>query len=300
MMSHAPISRLLRRAHAPRFGRRLLTIAATLGLAAVSGLVACTSKVDSSQEVAKERREWKGPLAVVVDVAVERGDLSVDQEEAVLAIRDREEADHHAARALKKRMRASLAQAVRAGTADSEEFQRAVEEATDAIVERITRTSAAIEEVHQMLDSDQRAAVAEGLRDYLDQRYAQRERRKAHKSGFKKYAAYLMLTNFQIDELKKLREQLVGERKRLRPSREELEALIDAFEGEDFAAAVDEFHADKLVILQEHVGAAGEHADYALALLSDDQRASLADLVERGPEALGLEKDEHAYADNQQ
>jgi hypothetical protein len=134
--------------------------------------------------------------------------------------------------------------------------------------------------------------VATALRAHIDETFGKRpDHEKRHRDGFKRVASHLMLSTLQIDKLKALKQQLLGEKQRLRPSREELLALVDAFEGEDFRAALNEFQDKKLAILREHVADAGERTDSALSILSPEQRVLLADLIQDGWRKIILGKD---------
>ena len=83
-----------------------------------------------------------------------------------------------------------------------------------------------------------------------------------------------------------MHQELMGPTKRLKPSRDELESLVTAFEGDEFEQALDGFQAEKIAILHKRLARAGEHTDTVLTLLDDGQRELLADLMERGPKAV--------------
>jgi hypothetical protein len=228
---------------------------------------------------------------MVIDAAVEHGDLSTEQETAVQAIRERWELAREDKRETRQRLRASAAEIVRSGTAHSEEFDQALAEATAAIERRVAVSSDAIKDVHSLLDADQRVAVADALRARVAER-AQKRREREERDGFRKVATHLMLDALQVDKLKLLREQLMGESKRLRPSEEEINGLIDAFETDEFDAALDAFNAEKLGLIRERMATAADHADTVLSIFDDNQRALLGELIEKGPKAVGLERDD--------
>ena len=105
-----------------------------------------------------------------------------------------------------------------------------------------------------------------------------------HKKGFRRLVSYLVLSSFQIKQLQAIKKELLGEKKHLRPSRDELLALVDAFEGEDFSSTLDSFRARKLAILRDRVTHAGSRTDTVLSVLTPEQRDLLADSDSRRPE----------------
>jgi Spy/CpxP family protein refolding chaperone len=273
---------------------RRAIVAASVGFASIVAVAACTNRVDSTQDVPVKttaeqvRPARQGPVKVVVEAALERGELTKEQHAALIAIRDRVEVERRDRRATKERLRASASDIVRSGTADSEQFEGAVDEALDAIEQRMRITSKALHEVHELLQKEQRSAVASALRSRIAERFERRAKRAEKRNRFKKVVGYLMLTDVQVAGLKKVREEVLGDRKDLRPSREELEALVDAFEGDDFGAAMESFQTAKLRLMRGRVAHLAAHADTALSLLTDEQRDLLAELIEVGPEAAGL------------
>jgi hypothetical protein len=268
---------------------RLAVVATFLGVAA------CTSRVDGTQDmpaetVSKVHEERQGPVRAVVDAALEVGDLSAGQRAGILAIDERVEAEKWSSRATKERLRASASDIVRSGSADSELFAAATKEAMVAIEQRMRITSDAMKGVHARLDARQRSAVATALRAQLAERYERKAKRAERRERFKKVVGYLMLNDAQVEGLKKLRKELVGEHGHLRPSRDELEALVAAFEMDDFEAAIEAYQAGKLKIMRERVVHAAEHANTALSMLTEEQRDLLADLIEFGPAAAGWDE----------
>lgn len=271
-----------------RFPRPYVLVAA-LGLASALGVAACANRVDSTEPpVQIERQAWQGPVSVLVEAALDHGELTAEQQAAIAAIGDRVEISKESKRAMKDRMRASVSDIVRDGTVDSEKFEAVIDDAMSAVEERMRITADAVGEIHSLLDAEQRAVVADALREHIAARYEKKAKRAEKRGHFKKVAAHLMLTGVQLDELKKVKNELISEKKGLRPSRAELEALVDAFEGDDFRAAVDTFHEGKLKIMRERVVRVAEHGDTALSLLTDEQRDVLAELIELGPERAGL------------
>lgn len=273
--------------------RRALVVA--VGFASIVAVVACTNRVDSTQDVPVKtveevRPARQGPVQVVVEAALERGEMTTEQHAAIISIRDRFDAERRDRRETKERLRTSASDIVRSGTADSEQFDGAVDEALDAIEQRMRITSKALYEVHELLQEEQRSEVASALRSRIAERFERRAKRAEKRERFKKVVGYLMLTDVQVAGLKKVREEVLGDRKDLRPSREELEALVDAFEGDDFGAAMESFQTAKLKLVRGRVAHLAAHADTALSLLTDQQRDLLAELIEVGPEAAGLKE----------
>lgn len=278
---------------------RLRRTVVSLGLVALLGAGACATAVGSSddpddtgaRQLADDGgRHFRGPVKVVIESALAYGRLSAAQELAVRAIGDELEEERSSKQHMREQLRASAAEIVRSGSADSEQFDEAVDRATGAIERRMQASSDALEELHALLEPAQRASVADALRDHIADRFGEPDDAR-HQRRFDRVAAHLMLSALQIDKLQMLKRELMGEHKRLAPSRTELLAMVDAFEGDEFGVALRAFHQEKLAIVRERFGRAGEHTDTVLTLLTSGQRELLADLIERGPrEVLGVER----------
>lgn len=267
-------------------------LAASIGIASIA-TVACTQSVEAPQDerakAASELRHHRhGPLHAVVEAAFERGDLSEEQHAAIEVIRDRVDAERSNRHAIKERFRAPASDIVRAGSADSDQFDAATEEAVRVIEARMRLTSSALTEVHAVLEAEQRVAVASALRARIAERFDRKAKRTQKHKRFEKVVGYLMLTPVQIAGLERVRTEILGDEKVLRPSREELEAIVDAFEGDEFGAAVQSFQDRKLTLIRGRVKHLAKHTNTALSLLTDEQRDLLAELIEVGPEAAGL------------
>jgi len=227
---------------------------------------------------------------VVIDAARDYGDLTTEQQERLDVIALEVEENRESWRALHDKFKNSAVSVVRAGSTDSEEFNQAITEAVQAVEEHVARGSNALEEIHGILEPDQRASVAEALRAHIDEKFGRpkQERDLREQDGFKRFAAHLMLTTFQVDQLMAVKKELVGNTRGLRPTREELYALVDAFEGEDFRAALDAFHAKKQRIFKNRIASAGEKTDTVLAIFTPEQRDLIADLILEGPRKVLL------------
>ena len=282
--------------------RTIRTLVASLGLVAAVGVAACATAVDSQQEQAaeqqraEEQHRFRGPVGVVVDVALAHADLSDAQTADLRDISESMQMDSEEKKLLRDELKASAVDIVRSGTTDSEQFDEAVTKATAAIQRRMLETNDAMKDIHATLDADQRLAVADVLRDRINERfgYAEGEDGEAkRKMTFKRFAKHMALSTLQIDKLKMLRDELKSEndKKRAHPTREELLALVDAFEGNDFGKAVDAFHAEKIEIMRDRFSRAGEHTDTVLSILSEGQRNLLADLIDQGPKKVLLGED---------
>lgn len=257
-----------------------LAIAAVLGLAPLTGVAACASSEEPPAEPVEEAPRVRGPAAVVIDETLDWGELSVEQEAAVLAIRDDLALDRESRAEMRKELQASAASIVRAGHVESPEFQQAVERALAVMEQRMKATSQAIKDIHELLEPDQRALVADALRIRIED-HREKKQLREHDMRFKNVAKKLMLSSFQIDKLKALRTKAKEEHRHGRPSYEEILGLVDAFEGEDFAATLDEFNAAKREKMREHVARGGEHVGTALSFLEGHQRVLLADMIEK-------------------
>ncbi len=268
------------------------TLAAAVGVVVVISAAACATTVDDrSQEkdttatelTAESGHHFRGPVNVVIDAARAHGSLTAQQERTLQTIADELKEDRQGRREVGEKLRASAVRVVRSGTANSAEFDRSVGQAVHAIEQRMEKTENALEEIHATLDPDQRAAVATALRAHIDEKFGKRH---DHEKGFRRYAAELMLTTLQIDKLKAMKKEVFGDKDRLRPSREEVTQLVDAFEGEDFRSALNAFHDKKTKILKKHVARAGERTDSVLSLLTAAQRDLLADMIQDGPQKV--------------
>ncbi|MBK7585916.1 MAG: hypothetical protein IPI67_37735 [Myxococcales bacterium] len=259
----------------------------------VVGTVACATTVDDGAQqkreiTAKELRAragqgHRGYVGVVLDTVRARGNLSAEQAVRLAAIEADLKDDLGGRRELGDKLRASAVAVVRSGSADSNDFDQSVALATGAIAERMQRSVDALDEVHAVLLTDQRKAVAVALRARIDEKFgAKRDDAQYKHDGFGRLAKKLVLSRLQIDKLQAMKKELIGEKQQLRPSREELDQLVDAFEGEDFSARLESFRAKKAKILRARIAEAGERTDSVLGVLSTEQRDVLADLIEGG------------------
>ncbi len=270
---------------------RLAVVALVAATAAV-GVSACANQDPPKEEVKAESQQWRGPLTVVAEQALERTDITAEQRTAIETIQVAHEAGHAEREILREKFRAAASDIVRSGRADTEEFDNAVDEAMSTFEARAKATSDAVIEIHALLEPEQRAAMAVALRDHVEERYAQAAKRRAKRERFNKVATHLALTGVQLDELKQVTKELVKEKKSMKPAKDELLALIDAFAEEGFEEKVAAFHAEKFELMRQHVAKASAQADNVLSLLDDTQREVLADLIELGPEEAGLEQEQ--------
>lgn len=269
--------------------RLVLTL---VGAVALVGAAACAAKVERQEDVAaqqaKAERQWS-PVKVVIDAARVHGNLSIAQEDTLDAIEVELDANHESCAAMREKFRGTAAAMVRSGTVDQEEFDRNVAEAVKLIEERIQQTNDALEEIHAILEPEQREAVADALHDYVDSKFGPKpELEERHPRGFKRFASELMLSALQVKQLMAIKKELIGNKRELRPSAEELHAMIDAFAGNDFSTALADFHAKKRRILLDRVTHASERADTVLSIFTPEQRDLLADLILEGPSKVLL------------
>ncbi len=276
--------------------RSFRVLLASVSLVALSGTAACVSSGESSeseqarleQQAEQQAERHRGPVSVVVEAALEHGELNDQQQQAISAI-----GEAHAAtadrEALREQMRTAAADVVRAGTSDSDAFDDAVEQASDALSERIAATGQALKGVHALLDSSQRQAVADALDERMQQRWAKRDRPRGE--GIKRVAGELMLSTMQLDKIKAAFKAMRSHNERRSSGREQISALIEAFRGDDFAATLDAFQDEKQADIRTHMNKAGSHTDTVLAILNDDQRDLLAELIEQGPRSVLLGKE---------
>lgn len=268
--------------------RPLLLALALAATASATSLAACNTGPEEEPTVEEVGRHQHGVVNAVIDTALARAELTSAQLDAVTALQAEVATHREARKGLRDEMRLAASSVVRSGTADTAQFQAMVDKAAAAIEEHVQRSAEAVKEVHAMLSPDQRAAVAEGLRLRVDQKWgkARRDRR----DGMKTFAEELMLNPEQVAALEKIKNDLVGQSKQLKPSADELYDLIDAFETDEFGAALDAFHAEKAPILRGRLATAGDHADTVLGLLEAEQRDALADIIEHGRDVLREER----------
>jgi hypothetical protein len=276
---------------------RLQLLLVGAGAVVLVGAAACASTVDdraqrkdeiAAQELsAPNGRHFRGPVNVVIEAARAQGKLTADQERHLAAISGELKQDRESRKLLHDKLRTSAVAVVRSGTADSAVFDEGVSQAVAAIEQRIQRSSDAVEEIHDLLDADQRAAVAQALRARIDEKFGTKDVRR-QRGGVKRFADQLMLSTFQVDKLRAMKKEWFGDKEKLRPTREELLQLVDAFEGDDFRTELDAFRAKKAKVVRAHLAKAGERTDAVLSVLTPDQRELLADLIQDGPEKVLL------------
>jgi hypothetical protein len=275
----------------PSRARRLfLGLVGTAGTLVMLGLAACATQVASRDP--EERRDTErsgGPVQMALDTALDHGELSVEQADGVQAIKDRLAEGKEDKRAVRRELRTTAGEIVRGGGSDPQALEDALAQATLAIEKRVERGSTVLKDLHALLDPDQRVLVADAIRARIEEKKSER-RERDRKDRFKQVAAHLTLDAEQMNVITKLRDELFGAKKQIKPTDEEIEALITAFEGEGFAAALDAFNEEKLALVRERLDDAAGRVDGVLSILADDQRALLADLIERGPEAVGLSR----------
>lgn len=257
------------------------------------GTTACAARVqDKAQKTdvapaglaAQSARHFHGPVNAVIAATRANVQLTAAQKQTLKAIESDLRTGRTSRHAMHKQLRSSAAAVVRSGTADSALFNKSVDEAVHIITKRADAMTNALEELHATLTPDQRKTVAAALRARIDRRYGHHHRRR----GFRRLASYLMLSTQQVDALEAMKKKLLGEQKRLRPTRKQLLALADAFQGDHFDSALEAFRADKLAILRAHVALAGERTDTILGIFTPEQRDLLADLILKGPEKVLL------------
>ncbi len=275
---------------------------AAAGALALSGAVACAANVDekpkeqevaakdlSADQSARAHRHYRSPVNIIIDAARAKADLTPAQASSLTTIEAELRLDHESKRELGKRLKKSAIAVVRSGDTNSKDFEQSVSEALSAMEERMQQKVDAAEEIHGTLDESQRAAVATVLRAEIDKKFGPRpEADKRRKDGIKKFTAQLMLSTFQVDKLKAIKKEMMGEKERLRPTRAELNQLVDAFEGEDFRTALNAYHAKKVKVLRQHFADAGQRTDTILSVFTPEQRALMADMIQEGPKKVML------------
>lgn len=268
----------------------------------IAGTAACTGAEERTGEErtieqeeaaaqaleATDRHKLRSPAKLVLEVARESADLSEEQARALDDLAADLEGESERLLALREELRSSAVTVVRSGTGDAEAFDRSVDEAVRNVEEHVEESLAALEEIHGLLEPEQRAEVAGALRARLDERFGARKIAEKKRDGFQRFALYLVLSPKQTDELLALKKELIGDKRELRPSRDEIYALVDAFEGEDFGAALDTLQEGKSKMLRARVARAGERTDAVLGIFTHQQRELLADLILEGPRKVLL------------
>lgn len=263
------------------------------GVISLLGVAACAASVDerasredeaAAQELVSSARErYRDPVRVVISAVREHGSLTPQQARQLTVITNELTEERVSRRQVREQMRASAVNVVRSGNARTAQFDESVDEAVRTAEARLVQSANALEEVHALLEPEQRKAVGTALRAQVEERFAQRRGSKRMREGFDRAAAYLMLSTFQVDKLKEMQKELFGETERLRPSRAEVLALVDAFEGEDFRSALDGLRVSKTALLRKRIARASERTETALTLLTAEQRDLLADMIQEGP-----------------
>ena len=276
--------------------KKLRLLLATVAAGALLGAAACAvavrdeppgEEVTAKELASQGHRPFLGPVGVVLEVAKSHGGLTADQEQSLRVVSQELEADLGGRREAGEKLRASAIAVVRAGRADPAELDRAVREATGAVEQRMRRSTDALVEVHAVLDPTQRAAIAVELRRRIEEQYRSQAERHDRR-GFERVAAHLMLSALQVEQLKRIKQELVGNRQRLHPSRDELLELATAFETDDFATALDTFREKKTRLLRARFTEASRRTDAVLGIFTPAQRDLLADLIQEGPQKVLL------------
>lgn len=279
---------------AKRTSRTIWTLVAATGMVAAVEIAACGTHDDVQQEQALElqqvetQRQWRGPIGVAVEVALTKTAVSEPQAIALRHIGESARFDAVKRDQIRDGLSSAAIEIVRIGNTDTEQFEAAVSRASSIIEEHLLETNRAFKEIHTILEPGQRVELAAVFRDRINERFRrfEGEHGELHRrSAFKRFAKHMALTAAQVLQLERLRDMLrdENERERLHPTREQLLALVDAFEGDSFAGAVDAFHAEKIKIMRKRVASVGEHTNWVLSIFSDGQRVVLADLIDRGP-----------------
>jgi Spy/CpxP family protein refolding chaperone len=285
---------------------RALRLAAAAGCVALVGAAAaaCAAKVDHkapedestvTQLSTPRHRHFRGPVSVVIEAARDHAELGVEQRQTLDTIVRELEEDRGSWRELRGKLKRSALAIVRSGSADSEAFEQSVSEAVRAVEQRVQRNTDALEEIHAILTPEQRSAVATALRAQIEKRLGQRDGQQRHREGFRRFASQLMLSKLQLAQLEAIKTELLGEKQQLHPTREELFALVDAFEGDGFGTALGAFRAKKAIVLRARIASAGKRTDTVLSILTREQRELLADLILEGPHKV-LFGEEHEQA----
>jgi hypothetical protein len=280
--------------------RRLLAVAGCVAL--LGAAAGCASKVDQKAPEQKaaaakelsapaQRHHFRGPVQNVIDTVYAHAELTSEQFDHVGAIETDLEENSPGCEELHDKFKTSAVAIVRSGTANSEEFDQSVSEAVGVIEQRLQHETDALEEIHGVLEPWQRAKVAAALRVKIADKFGPPPEAKRHREGFSRFASYLVLSKLQLDQLATIKKELIGEKQRLRPSREELTALVDAFESDDFSKPLDEFREKKIALLHARVADAGKRADSVLSIFTPEQRELLADLILEGPGKVLLGED---------
>ena len=266
-----------------------------VGALAVAGCSASAGQTETEQQAptqqAKAEKHWRGPAVIVIDAAREHGQLSAEQLATLKVIEAELDGQRESRHETRQRLRASAASIVRSGSADPFEMDRALSEVSTTMEARMRASSNALIEVHGILDTEQRNLVADALETQLEERRARHAQRHRHHRQFKRLVKRLALTAAQLAELESVKAEMQAKEQRVKPTRVEVDALIDAFRTDDFPRDLEAFQADKIELMRERLASASEQTDTLLILLVPDQRELLANLIQFGPEALGLHAD---------
>lgn len=262
--------------------RSIWALAAVVGATSAVAGTACGT---AEQPPAETLQQWHGPIGFVIDATLEGTDVSDQQAVTLRRIHESVRMDSAKRAQIHDEVKAAAIDVLRIGDADTAQSHDAVMRGATVMERRILEINRAIEEVHATLDDRQRVAVAGVFRDRINQRFGHADAEVRRKNAFVRFTKYMAMTALQIAQLETLRDMLrdEAEHESVHPTREELLALVDAFEGDDFGEAVDAFHARKIRIMHKRFGVAWAHTNTVLSIFNDNQRVLLADLIDRGP-----------------
>jgi hypothetical protein len=280
---------------------RLRSLAPFAVVAAALWSTACAAKIDqpagerraevtkaASAEPVRAARAHRGPVVVVLGLARQHGSLDGEQSEAFEQLEAELAEDPAARRALRERLTRGAVAVLRSDAADGAALDRSLSDATSAVTERVSRRAAALEEIHVRLRPEQRGAVARALRVHLEQRFGAPRTASRPKHGARRLVEYLALSRLQLEQLRTLKKELIGERETVHPSREELYGLADAFARDDFAGTLNPLVEHKLDVFASRAKSTAKRADDVLGVFTPEQRELLARLILDGPEKVLL------------
>lgn len=264
-----------------------------VALVSSMGVVACsqTSSGGSETKPAAAQAETQAPAArgpgYRLFRQIDQLDLTQDQRDELRDVEASLAEDLSAHRATLRRVAETLSRGIETGSLDEQEAARNQEALRAAAVEARASMVTAMNEVHAILEDDQRETLVLSLREISDEmraRHAASERGEKRPEGMSKLAAKLGLNAEQQrairEEVQAIGDKAFPERKARREAWEaKMQALGDAFMTEDFDAADFDLTTGADSAIDSFTSAAKQVIDLSGRVLTPPQRALAASLL---------------------
>lgn len=280
---------------------RWLSRGLVLSVALVSsiGVAACSRAQGSGEEApqksaaaaAEERGEAQRGPGHRMFRQIEALDLSEDQRDEIRDIEEGLTQGLSQHRETARQVAETLARGLETGTLDEREAARSQDAMLAAVAEARAEVVNAMNGVHEVLDSDQREALVEALKEQRAQRARGAEPGEGPRGGLAKLAAQLGLNEEQKqairDEIQAQIDKVVPDRKAKREAWEaKMDAMAEAFVSDDFDAADFDLGGGAEESIASFTATAKQAIDFTGSVLDPSQRALLASLLRARAEKL--------------